>query len=404
MRISLLLFCFALMPLAASAQPAPLGEAEAVRLALAREEIADLARAAREEAEAEVAEVDSWPNPVLQYSRERMKGAEAATEHAWQLSQELDLAGRRGLRESAARRRVDSAAQDVARREDDLAAEVRRAFHEALLKQSRVAAAERWIARFRGVEASVARLRRAGEASGYDHRRLAHELAAAEARLAIEQAELDRARQRVAGFLPGPGEPSAFTGELLPPPPPALDPLLARLPERSDLRALGRKAEAADLDGRAASRGWMPELTVAVGTKTVEGAFGRDTGATVSLSVPLPIFQRDEEGARRALAAGLAARAEYRLRLARAQGELRGLHRELTALIAAAQAYRARAGGASAELTRVAEAAYQGGESTLLELLDAYRAALDSETTALDLEWKARDARITFDLAAGSTR
>ena len=49
-----------------------------------------------------------------------------------------------------------------------------------------------------------------------------------------------------------------------------------------------------------------------------------------------------------------------------------------------------------------AEAAYQGGESTLLELLDAYRGALEAEMTALDLEWKARQARIDYDLLTGS--
>ena len=64
--------------------------------------------------------------------------------------------------------------------------------------------------------------------------------------------------------------------------------------------------------------------------------------------------------------------------------------------------YRTRAVGESAELLRIAEAAYQGGESTLLELLDAYRGALEAEMTALDLEWKARQARIDYDLLTGS--
>ena len=71
-------------------------------------------------------------------------------------------------------------------------------------------------------------------------------------------------------------------------------------------------------------------------------------------------------------------------------------------MLAASADYRARAVGESAELLRIAEAAYQGGESTLLELLDAYRGALEAEMTALDLEWKARQARIDYDLLTGS--
>jgi cobalt-zinc-cadmium efflux system outer membrane protein len=36
-------------------------------------------------------------------------------------------------------------------------------------------------------------------------------------------------------------------------------------------------------------------------------------------------------------------------------------------------------------------------------LLDAYRGTLETETTALELEKRARDARIEYDLLTGST-
>jgi cobalt-zinc-cadmium efflux system outer membrane protein len=76
------------------------------------------------------------------------------------------------------------------------------------------------------------------------------------------------------------------------------------------------------------------------------------------------VFDRQQAGARRAIADALSARAE---------GDLRGLHRQVERLSTAAADYRTRAVAGSAELLRIAEAAYQGGESTLLELLDAYR-------------------------------
>jgi cobalt-zinc-cadmium efflux system outer membrane protein len=403
MRISRSIL-FALVPFAAVAQSAPLTEAEAVRLALGREEVIDLSHAAREEAEANVLGAGTWANPIVSYERERTDGAEGSTEQTWRISQEIDLSGRRGLRESAARRRVESVVADSHRRQDDLAAEVRRAFHETLLKQARVGATERWIARFREIESAVGRLRSGGEASGYDHRRIARELASAEARLAVENAELERVRQRLGALVPQERAAAPLSGELVPPPPPALGDVLAALPGRADLRALAQKAEAADLDTQAAGRGAMPDVTLGLGTKTVESAFGRDTGAIFSVSVPLPIFQRDQAGERRALAQARGARAEYALALARGQGDLRGLHREVTGLIDAARVYRAKAASASAALLGIAEASYRGGESSLLELLDAHRGALESEATALDLEWKARDARITFDLVAGSPR
>ena len=45
---------------------------------------------------------------------------------------------------------------------------------------------------------------------------------------------------------------------------------------------------------------------------------------------------------------------------------------------------------------------FRSGESSLLELLDAYKGALEAETTALDLEWKARLARIEIDQLTGN--
>ena len=56
----------------------------------------------------------------------------------------------------------------------------------------------------------------------------------------------------------------------------------------------------------------------------------------------------------------------------------------------------------SADLLRIAEAAYRAGESNILELLDAYKGAMEAEITALDLEWKARDACIELDQLTGN--
>jgi len=98
----------------------------------------------------------------------------------------------------------------------------------------------------------------------------------------------------------------------------------------------------------------------------------------------------------------MAARAEYALAKQKADGDLIGLHRQLVQLIAAAERYRREAVAPSADLVRIAEAAYRAGESTVLELLDAYKGALEAETMALDLEGKARDARIELDQLTGS--
>ena len=400
MRFTLSVFLLAL-PLAAWAQ-APLTEAEALRLGLARADLADLDRAALMAAEAEVGAAGRLPNPVLSYSRERINGTPGSLEQGWVLEQAVDLSGRRGLHREAAGRRVAAVGADNARRQMQHATDIRRSFHAVLHRQALIRATETWIQRFARIEITVDKLARAGEASGYDRRRLARERQTAEARLATERAALERESARLVA-LTGIANIPALQGDLLPPPLPALDAALQRLDRHPDLQVQARRAEAADLDGRAARRGAVPDVTVGIGPKQIESGGVKENGVALSLSVPLPVFDRQQASQQRAAAEAMQARAEYRLALSRAAGELRGLHRQADALRATAVDYRSRALAASPELLRIAEAAYQGGESSLLELLDAYRGALESETTALELDARAREARIEYDLLTGST-
>ena len=398
--LSALLFT---LPLVAWAQTTPLTEAEAVRRGLARPDLADLEVGRVESAKAEATAAGMPPNPTLGYTRDRKGGAPDSTEETWQLSQTFDLSGRRGLRREAAESRVEAAYAGNNLRRGELAAEIRHRFHEALFKQEAVLATETWVQRFSRVERIVDKLAGAGEASGYDRRRLARERQTAEARLSNERADLDRASERLAALLGTSGKAvESVTGVLRPTAPAPLDSALSRLERRPDLQALARRAEAADLEGRAASRGWVPDVTLGVGPKRIDNGITKENGTVVSLSIPLPVFDRQQAGQQRAAAEALNARGELSFARARAEGDLRGLHRQVERLVAASADYRSRAVGESAELLRIAEAAYQGGESTLLELLDAYRGALEAELTALDLEWKARQARIDYDLLTGS--
>ncbi|MFA5242244.1 MAG: TolC family protein [Sulfuricella sp.] len=394
------------LPLAAWAQADPihtLTEAEAVRLGLTRTELSDLARGSVEAAEADALAAGLLPNPTLGYSRDRNRGTPGATEDTWQIAQTFDVSGRRGLRREAADRRVDAANAGNTLRRSEIAAEIRHRFHETLFKQESVRATQIWTQRFIRVERLVEKLAKAGEASGYDRRRLTRERQTAQARLSTEQADLDRAAERLAALIGLPGKAAASVSGVLPPTAPLpLDKALSRLEQRPDLQVLSRRAEAAGLEGRAASRGWVPDVTLGAGPKHTDNGITRENGMLVTVSIPLPVFDRQQAGEKRARAEALNARAEYSLARSRAEGDLRGLHRQVERLTTAASGYRTHAVAESSELLRIAETAYQGGESTLLELLDAYRGALEAEITALNLEWKAREASIEYDLLTGS--
>jgi len=375
-------------------------EAEALRLGLSRPEFSDLLQARVGEAEADALAAGTWANPTLELARDKTG---VTRETSWQLMQPLDLSGRRGLREDAARHRIRATESDNLARKNERAVELRRAFHDLLHRQETLRAVGAWSARFAAIGSVVDKLARAGEVAGYDRRRLEREQRSAEARLAETHADLERGRARLAALIGravGAGI-DGIDGRLLPEPPPALPALQAQLAARPDLSALAARVEAAQADNAAARRN-LPELTVGIGGKRADDGALRENGNLVMLAFNLPLFDRQQAGDRRSAAQAMAARAELDLARQQAEGELVGLHRQLTQLIIAAERYRGTAVAPSAALVRIAETAYRAGESTILELLDAYKGALEAETTALALEWKAREVRIELDQLTGN--
>lgn len=381
----------------------PLTEAESLRIGLARPELGDLGRGRVGEAEADALEAGLWANPTLEYSRDNSRNGTDVREETWHLSQPFDLSGRRSMKREAGEQRIIAAEASVRQLRAERVAEIRRGFFQLLMYERQLAALDAWAIRLIGVERVVGKLRAAGEASGYDLRRLARERQAAEARRAETRAELERTREQFAALLGGDltAYESTF-GHLLPDAPDGLEIILGKLDTRPDLAALGARVAAADLEGRAAARGRIPEVTLGVGTKRGDYGFGRETLTSFSASIPLPVFDYGQPDRQRAVAQAMAARAEHGLARSRAEGQLRGLHRQVTQLVAAASRYRRESSDQSDNLIRIADSAYRAGESTVLELLDAYKGALEAETITLDLEWKAREAKIELDQLMGS--
>jgi cobalt-zinc-cadmium efflux system outer membrane protein len=377
-------------------------ESDAVGMALARIEVADLERGTLQMAEADERAAGQWPNPSLSYQRETMGDSPESIEESWMISQSFDFSGRRGLRREAAGRRVEVALADNAARRVELAAEIRRTFHNVLFQQEVVRATAIWVDHFQRIEVMVEKLAKAGEASGYDRRRLLRARQLAEAGLQAHRAELARELARLTALTGMSGDPEV-AGELLPPAPLPLEQAMPCLEQRPDLLALSHRAQAAELEGRAARRGAIPDLTVGFGPKRVDNGTVQENGMVLSLSVPLPLFDRQQAGLQRAVAEATQAQASLRLARSRAEGDLQGLHRQVEGLRATAIDYRSSAVATSPELVRVAESAYRGGESSLLELLDAHRGALESEIAALELEQRARLAYIEYDMLTGSS-
>jgi cobalt-zinc-cadmium efflux system outer membrane protein len=380
-----------------------LTEQEAVGRALSRPAHAELEDGRLAAARGAVREAERWRNPVLSLEQERMPVAGGrSTERSIQIAQTFDVSGRRALRADAAGQRLAAAQHESRDRRLQIATEVRRTFAEALSREREQQALAAWLKRIESASDTVARLAKSGEVAGYARRRMEREVQSARARLAAAAGSALLARERLRGLVGlEPAEEMRLAGDLAPPELPPLAATLATARERPDLAALLAQAEAFERERSAAAREWAPDLTLGVGQKRAEEPLRSDTGMILRLSFPLPLFDRGESRRDIAGARAKALRAEHRLLAERREAEIRGLWRQAGELRAGAIAMR---GAPMGELSRTAEAAYRAGEGGILELLDAYRAELDAELATLELELRARSARIDLDASAGVDR
>lgn len=385
------------------ATAAALDEKTALELALARQPFRAAAQGRIDAAEGEARAAATLPNPSLELERERIPGpGGSSNDTTLTVSQRFDLSGRRAFARDAALARLGATRLEQENARRTLVAEVRQAFAEALHEDAALRARADWLERLRAAAATVDRLARAGEVAGYARRRVEREMQSAVARSGAAEAERLRAREILAGLVGAAARTETLDGLLIPDGAPALESLLSRLDARADLAAMRARAGGFDHERAAAERSRIPDLTVGVGGKRVDEPGRSDTGIVLSLAIPLPLFERGEAPASVAAAQASALRAEHDLARQKAEAGLRGAWQRAERLRDAALSFRRAVPGGPSELVRIAQAAYRAGETGILELLDAYRAELEAETTALELELRARLARIELDALAGN--
>ena len=124
-------------------------------------------------------------------------------------------------------------------------------------------------------------------------------------------------------------------------------------------------------------------------------------GIVINASIPIPLFDRRKDKQTRYQANAMLTQSKYQLAHATALAEIKGLWLQTTQYQRSAEMFRQESIQDTRDLIKTAEAYYRAGEIGILELLDAYRGALNAELNALDLEFKARRARIQLDYLTG---
>lgn len=377
---------------------APITESEAVDRALAQPEFMAIGEANRDEAQARIAGIRRFDNPEASVSREQISGS-GRSETEWQagVTQPVDLSGARSALRAAARAEAGAVDAETARRRQERMAEVRRAFTGCAAATEKARISNGFVGRLREAERIVTARTRAGDTAGYDLRRLRVEARSAEAQGQLAAGEVAAECAALSRLT---GDPDARPAE--PISAIALRASPTSAPEtRPDILAREQRVLAASQQVRAAQRARLPEIAVGLGYKRVTADEGSAGGPVVSLGARIPLFNNGGAVIAEARARQRAREAELGLARREAEAAVAVAEARTEAAIAAARAAQAAAGDA-ARLGPIAEAAYEGGESGVVELVDAYRTARDAELGIVELLERAARARIDLELAQGS--
>jgi cobalt-zinc-cadmium efflux system outer membrane protein len=355
---------------------------------------------------AEISQAARWTNPELSIEVENVAGSGPyrgfdAAETTWQLSQEFALGSKRQLRRSVAEVEHDRARHDLASARIEVQARIARHFLTTLAAQEHLKLAEEQIALATRTLTAVEEKIVAGKAPAVEKYRF--QSALAEARLDKEKARLSlaTARQTLAGHL-GLETPAlgGVSGDLtILPPLPAYSEIEAQLDRNPESvrRQLESEARRRALAVERANR--LGDPTIAVGLRNFKES--DDSALLFGLSLPLPLFDRNQgnvQAASSRLAAAQAQEANGRLE---SRAGLAESWQSLAASLAEAQALRAEILPSAQQTYEAASFGYQSGKFAVLEVQEAQQTLIEVRERYLEVLTAAQLAAVELDRLLG---
>lgn len=390
---------------ASQAKPQPeleLALEQAIDLALTRYPDLAVARREVEAAMGATQQAGVLPNPTLSMSIEDTRRATRTT--AYQLSQLIELGGKRSSRVKAAQLQEDLNRAQLQARLAQVRASVRAAFWEVLAAQSRMDLSRQSEELAQAALDAAARRVLAGKVSPVEETRARSALSGVAMETSQARQALSAARGRLGALLGTPLEhlPPLAGGLGVPAPAPMPEELAKSIDNAPDtvqaMLEVQRREALVEVERSRA----MPDVTVGVGTQR-NNELGRHQ-TLLGVSVPLPVFDRNQGGLREAMARADQARDEAHGRRIRLTTDVQ---------IAAGQLDSARAQALLAEAQllpdaqRTHEAATQGlslGKFGFLDVLDAQRTLFQARAQHLKAISDAQRAAAELDALLGQVK
>ncbi len=372
---------------------------EALQQALTRHPALAAAAAEIDAREGAATQAGLLPNPAVEVEFEELGGPGGfdALETTLSLSQDIELGGKRPRRQEAARLQASLARADGEIRRLDLEAEVTTAFYTALAAQEKAKLQEELVGIATDSLDTVAERVKAGKVSPIEETQAKLEMAAASIELRRSWAGWGAARSALAATWGGTGEELAVLDGRLDelPQAPSLEELTAALPTTPALARWNTEIALGEATRELERAGSVPDLGLTGGVRTLN--IDNTTTFLVAISMPLPLFDRNQ-GAVAEATAGLARTRAERLSTERGlRAEVEAVHQEMAAAREEAEALRDTLLPGAREAYEAIREGYQWGKFEYLALLDAQRTLLEARGQLVDATAAFHLARVRLD-------
>ena len=387
----------ALTGVAAAAPPPDVTADQAVALYRAQSPRLAANRAAIDVVAADLVDATIYPNPTLSVNTTNIVQGEDTFGHSQELAG-LDIpiliGGQRGHRESAATARVAAKRADVDVDQAKSELDIRRKFDALLAAQEKVTTLAAALDDAKAVRAIVAGRQLAGAKSPYELERTDLALAA----LASKLDEATTERTDAAGDLAGAvgiaeWQPHAVGTFAIPG-----DAAAAVAADHPELAADAAAEHAAKSEESLAHAEAVPTPSLNLqgfGTTNPEGI-----ALMIGITIPLPLFDRNQGAVARARAQQHAAELSHRATTTELSAALVRATTIFRARRAAVTKFEADAIERLPRVRTMAEASYKAGQGGIVELLDALDAITEARLRHIELIAAALDAELDVRAAA----
>ncbi|QDC40261.1 TolC family protein (plasmid) [Sphingobium fuliginis ATCC 27551] len=374
--------------------PTVLTLAQALEEAEARSPALVAARADVEAARGRLRQARFRYNPILNVEVENFAGTGPysgfnGTETTVSVNQRLDIGGRRRARMTLADAELAAQEYRFAIARAELGQQVRNLFALGIAARDSLTLARENEERARELSRIARELVDAGKEPPLRGLRADAELAQATAALRAAEAEEAAARRSLAALFGVDIPPAELTGSDMLAPPTNFD-AVATL----DVRLAEAERVIADAQLRQARAEGRLDPSVGVGVRQL-----RETGdraLIASLSVPLPVFDRNQGNVAAARSGIQSAEARRNSVLANTQAELANARSALAAAEARVTALEGSGIGQAREALRLAQLSYRAGKSALIELLDAQQAYASTQAELIAARRARAEAQATL--------